>query len=592
MYILAQKTSCMVKKIGILLFFALLVNLGFSQKNRYPAFFSEINKLSDNELIYEKLISFKKEKKLNQTELFLYYSRLIQAAIQIQKYDVALENAKNALKMAETANNLSLQAEFGERLGVCYYYINQKEQAESCFMKALPAAKKSGSWEIESKICRNLGALYIEDKNLKTAENYLLQSLTILKKNKAHFHLSILPNRLLATLYTTTEDFDKAASTFKENIYLSKKVKDTNLICSSLIFYSDLCLKLGKKKESVSLAREAVELQRKTNNKNSLGYMLTQLAKSLAESNQEKEAILLYRQIIAINKDIFQENIEKGIAEVEVKFKTAEIKRQKELAESKALAEKSKNSLYLTLFIGILFFLTVIFFIFYLRQSNKRKKLEIDMQKKHLKEILEAQEEEKKRIARDLHDGICQKFAATKMKFSYISEALLDNSPDLKANYNSCIDLLDEATKELRSVAHEIMPPVLKEMGLVEAIKQLSYQTFYKHLAYSIEVFGTIERSSETQELNFYRVTQELFANVIKHADATQVFVQLMFSNNKITLMVEDNGKGFETSNKTGMGLGNIQVRADMMQAKFNIEPSPEGGTLATFTANINIENN
>jgi len=111
-------------------------------------------------------------------------------------------------------------------------------------------------------------------------------------------------------------------------------------------------------------------------------------------------------------------------------------------------------------------------FIFF-RQQLKRKNAEQELQKQHLEALIEAQEYEKLRIARDLHDGICQKFVATKMKLNTLKEEYTKLSLKGQENFDSALNLVDEATFETRGLAHEIMPPALLSEGLIEVVNQL-----------------------------------------------------------------------------------------------------------------------
>ena len=402
-------------------------------------------------------------------------------------------------------------------------------------------------------------------------------------KFKAKPEETITAGRLLATLYEETKRYDLAEPIYLKVLKTAERIKDTSLICFSHVYYARLLEKKGYLKLSLKHSAEAFKLAELLKDKNTLELCLVNLSRSYAKNKQFEKANELNRKAYLLNKSIFQDNLKKSVAETEVKYKTLEIQRQKELVESKISKEKSKNEFYIFIFLGIILFLIILFLIIYLKLQAKRKRIELAIQKHHLEAILEAQEEEKVRIARDLHDGICQKFAATKMRFSAISDELLDNVPALKIDYKSCITLLDEATNELRSIAHEIMPPALNELGLVEALRLLSYQTFNGNLDFTYEVFGEQERLAQNDEINLYRIAQELFLNVIKHAKASEVSIQLLFSKKQLSLFVEDNGLGFEKQHKTGMGLNNINIRCEMIKAKFNVEPGVKGGTFVSI---------
>lgn len=496
---------------------------------------------------------------------------------------MSLKYSFEALKFANAINNDSLRGVYNMQIGSSYYYINDKKKAIDYFEKSIVYSKKTNNWDFEAMTLNNIGAISIEKKDFEKAEKVLKKSISIFKEHKIQDSKGLLPQRLLATLYTDLKKYDEAEVLYKELISKSKQMKDTSMICFSLVYYATLLEKKGKLKRAIFYDEEALKIQRIQMNKNTLFVILTHLASNYEKDNQYQKAAEFYKEANEINRSIFKEDLKNSVAETEVKYKTAEIKQQKALAEAKTLAEQQKNGFYLFSFLALILILIIVFLIVYVKLQSKRKKIELALKKQQLVAILEAQEEEKVRIARDLHDGICQKFAATKMRFNAISDQLLDNIPEIKVNYKNCISLLDEATNELRSIAHDIMPPAFSELGLVEALRHLTHQTFFQNLEFSFEVFGEKQDFSQNEEINIYRIAQELFANVIKHARATEVSIQMIFSKKQFSLFVEDNGLGFVSNEKIGMGLGNIQLRADLITAKFNIEPGATKGTFASI---------
>lgn len=572
-------------RLVLLVFAVFITGMAFSQQNRYQAFFREIDSAVQDESALSKLQEFNKRKKLSKYEKIELYKRIIPLAVNLQKYDIALNFSFQGEKVAEILKDDSLKAAYINQIGGAYYYIGKRNEAISYFKKANAIARQHGFWKMEAKTLSNLGALAIEHQEYADAERYLKKSIEIFKKHNIHHKDGLLTYRLLATLYTDTGKFKKSKLIYDELIDISRQIQDTDMMCTSMTYYAQQLSKQGFLNEAINMAETSLQFQRKLHNKTNLVNDLAFLSSHYMRNGDYQKAAKINEEIINLNSQIFQDNLKNGIVEVEVKYKTEEIRRQKELAEAKALAEQRKKNQYLFVSIGIVFLLIIVFLLVYFKQQGKRKQFEIALQKMHLEDILKAQEAEKVRIARDLHDGICQKFAATKMKFSFISKDLLDNQPEMKTNYAACVNLLDEATNELRGIAHEIMPPSLHESGLDEALKQLCMQTFTQQINHTFEALGKVEEMSETFNINLYRIAQELFANLLKHAHATEVSVQLLYSSRQIILHVEDNGIGFSAEKKAGMGLRNMHLRAEMIQAKLNIEPGANGGTLVSVIA-------
>ncbi len=213
------------------------------------------------------------------------------------------------------------------------------------------------------------------------------------------------------------------------------------------------------------------------------------------------------------------------------------------------------------------------------RRQHKHDQIRIEEQQKGLTAVIQAQEEERKRIAKDLHDGIVQQLGGLKLG---LQKVFMDSETK---ESNRLVSILDDSAQELRELSHRMMPRSLSELGLVPALEDMLENSLGNtDIKYQFEHFGIKDRFEENIEIAIYRIAQELINNVIKHSMADKVNVQLFKSGNDILLIVEDNGKGINTlQQKYGIGLLNISSRLDTINGKVNFEPSPESGTLATI---------
>ena len=212
------------------------------------------------------------------------------------------------------------------------------------------------------------------------------------------------------------------------------------------------------------------------------------------------------------------------------------------------------------------------------RKQNQLARIRIETQQQGLAAVIKAQEDERKRIAKDLHDGIVQQLGGLKMGLQKIFSGKETDET------RKVVKVLDESTQELRELSHKMMPRSLGELGLIPALADMLENSLGNSLIqYQFEHFGIIKRFTENIEITIYRITQELINNVIKHSGANKVNVQLFKLKGYLILIVEDNGKGMNTTKqKNGIGLLNISSRLDTINGKVSFEPSPESGTLAT----------
>ena len=241
----------------------------------------------------------------------------------------------------------------------------------------------------------------------------------------------------------------------------------------------------------------------------------------------------------------------------------------------------------LTLFIGIA---TIIFLVFvaglyvFLLEYRKRKIIyEKEKQIIALTGILQGQEEERARMARDLHDGLGGMLSGIKLNLSSMKGNVIIQEQDAQL-FAKSISQLDNAIAEMRRVAHNMMPEALLKFGLNEAIQDycdgINESNTIKIKYTQIGLTQPLEKSVE---VILYRIMQELTTNAIKHAGAKNIFIQLSKNEGVLHLIVEDDGIGFDTTqlkNTNGSGLHNVQTRVDYLKGSMEIQSSPSGTSI------------
>lgn len=276
------------------------------------------------------------------------------------------------------------------------------------------------------------------------------------------------------------------------------------------------------------------------------------------------------------------------------KNKIAKLESEKEVAELKSKNEKKAN--LNKILIGSSIALLLLGFLGYRNFKNKQKlqnlkisELEKDKQLLAIDSMLKGQEEERGRIAKDLHDGLGGLLSGTKLSFTNIKENLI-LTPENTLKFEKSLDMLDTTISDLRKIAHNLMPEALVKFGLDDALRDFcnSIQSSSNCLV-DYQKLGENRKINTTAETFVYRIIQELVNNAVKHAQAKEILVQLSFTNNKIAITVEDNGKGYDTTivkNQKGDGLNNIDYRVQYLNGTIDTVTSPNKGT------SINIELN
>lgn len=213
--------------------------------------------------------------------------------------------------------------------------------------------------------------------------------------------------------------------------------------------------------------------------------------------------------------------------------------------------------------------------------------LKLNQQKELLLAILEAQENERKRIAEGLHNGLGQLLYAAKLNLDHVHS----DDPDDLPTRRKVDELLVEAIDQTRRISHELMPITLSDLGLEAAIRDICCKFNHHSLDFKCWTFNLNNPLEKYLQLAIYRIAQELANNIVKHAGATQASITLREEADFIIIQGEDNGKGFNPSQvkSAGLGLKTIHDRVQLLNGTMEIDSSPDQGTLITIYLPLTI---
>ena len=283
-----------------------------------------------------------------------------------------------------------------------------------------------------------------------------------------------------------------------------------------------------------------------------------------------------------LNDSLFSSNSAKEISELNVKFQTSE--KEKKIAEQNLLiANKNirlRNLLFTLIAAGLLISLLVA--LYFQRRKTFQQSL-ITLKKEQdislLKALMTGEEKERSRLARELHDGLGGILAAAQMQVSNVET---NGQEEELIKKQKATELVRQAATESRRIAHNLLPETLLRYGLDEALKEYSKSiTESKLIQLDYESVGMQENLDQSAGLSIYRIIQELVNNIIKHSGATEALVQLQREGEKLSITVEDNGKGFspQQNGKTGIGLSNIRSRVSYLNGSLDIRSEEQKGT-------------
>ncbi|KAA3650689.1 MAG: tetratricopeptide repeat protein [Bacteroidetes bacterium] len=513
------------------------------------------------------------------------------------EYNEALKDYLEAIDYEKKIGDKKGLAEGYNNVGVVHYYMGDMENTLVYLKKATEITEEIGDKQVLKKSYMNIGAIHLYNKEYKEAIEYYEKGLEISKELNDLSDITIAYHNL-GGVYDDFGDYEKAEDYYLKALAFHEKFENKRGIALEFVNLGELLKNQKRYPKAKVYYTDALNISKEH------GYMniISSAYAGLAETNklQGNFEIAYDNLVLHLNyKDsLLNEENAKSFAELRTKYETVEkekalaeekIKSEslaKEKAEAELIAANRKN--WMLLFAALI--IVAVLGSLVIMQKNKRKSQAekdaaiIAERDKGTQAVFNAQEEERKRISKDLHDGVGQQLSGLKMAFQKLGTEIQSLIPDKSVEVENLSKILSESADEVRSISHQMMPKALTELGLIEAIEDMLNKSLgISKIDYQFEHFSLHERLSEKIEISLYRVAQELINNIIKHAKASHVSVQLFKNAGKIILVIEDNGLGIKAGENNGHGLLNIKSRVNTLNGEINLEPSPNSGTLATI---------
>jgi two-component system NarL family sensor kinase len=470
----------------------------------------------------------------------------------LKQYDKAIELGRKAVHYSKESGSDYLIASALDNLGVALVKMKQLDEAEAAFKEAIVAARRIGDLNLESTILLNFADIAIEKSEFDKIKTYVDEALPLLEKMNSEEGKTIA-HRGMALYYLYKKDYVQA----KKSAELSLKIA------------AAVNLKYHQQKAYEMLSNVAY----------------AQHDMMLAEEYLRKGDI--------VGDSLLIEDIRKTAADLEKKYETekkeTQINQLNTERKVQELALRQKNTLNYILLgsVAAVLLLTLLAWRNYRqKQLLQRKRIdELETEKKLMatEAVLKGEEQERTRLAKDLHDGLGGMLSGIKHSFSTMKGNLIMTSENQQA-FERSMDMLDSSIKELRRVAHNMMPEALLKFGLDTALRDFCADINKSgaiHVEYQSLGLETA-KIDPTASITIYRIVQELLGNAMKHAAAKNAIVQVSKVDDQINITVEDDGKGFDPAilqQARGMGWSNIKSRVDFLKGKLDVQSQPGKGT-------------
>ncbi|PZU79819.1 MAG: hypothetical protein DI529_17175 [Chryseobacterium sp.] len=579
----------------------------------------------DSALVYGKKAINSAEELGDKTLLSQVYSDLGAVHFRNNDYKKSEENYLKSYKIRKEQGNKAGIAKLNNNLANIYQSTFRYKKAMQMYLEALQYFENIGDSKNKYITKANIGALFTNFKNYDQAEKYIKESISYFEKQEqttetnsrlCEYYLNIGKN------YQGKKDYEKAQTFFDKSLKICQQVGNNQGIAFSARNKANLILMKKQKADSLALANiktseqyrkilhskidiESNELElaqnyivsndlvkakkillkikpvfEKEKSQDNLLSVYNLLTEIYHKTNQSDSADFYFKRYIKTNDNLINTSIREESTELEQKYET---EKKQNLINQQQFEIKQKN-IWL-IFGGILFLTTLIsaFFIYknYKNKQDKKLQKEIFRQKEmETKALFEGEQNERIRIARDLHDSVGQMLSLVKMNLS---------SQEQTSENDNVQSLVDKTISEVRNISHNLIPEELN-FGIFPALENLTDKVnSSSKTKMELQIPDEIKaiKFQKQNELSIYRIVQEVVNNMIKHSDASSVNLSIKKLENSLVISIKDNGKGLDDdsiSNSSGIGWKNINARVHMMDGKIKIESEKLAGTQIEIT--------
>jgi two-component system, NarL family, sensor kinase len=501
-----------------------------------------------------------------------------------------------AMGIASTYNNL----------GIIYYDLNNLDKSLEYYYKSLDIRTDINDRFGIGAALTNIGNTYSKMDSMELAVDYLERSIAV-KKEIDDLYGQTISNSILGGIYIKKGDYQLAQKFLDSAVEISKTIDSKGQEINAYLVYDRLLKAKGFYRESIDLNEKALRMAEEIGSLKFKSTAYKNLSLSYESLGEISKAFYYFKKHIEVKEQLMSHDQINQVFQLELEYerekKASEIALLNRQAEISAL-QIEKQELLLsrrkTSMLTIVAVFLIIFLLFYHRytQQKNREKLNLNnalsqMQKHVARGAIEAEIKERQRIGEELHDSFGQILSLIKLNLTKLQKKgkiPLDKKDEM---LNQTVALANKAFKDLRTISHNMSPIMLKTKGLVLSVKDL-LDTIDETGEYRIN-FDIVNMEGNLDpftEFTLFRTIQELLNNIINHARATEISVQMIKDGNDITIMVEDNGKGFDPDSLNsfqGMGLQNTISRIKNLNGEIIIDSAPGRGTIITII--ISCEN-
>lgn len=559
--------------------------MGFLRSLRHSAYIYSLVSKYDSALFFNKQIYEMVKRTKDSFNIGVSLYNIGVAYRFMSDLDSAIEYTLLGSKMLEGKGYTNIEATIYDGLAMLYYSLIQYDKAIGHGNKSVELARKLGNPNVLATSLSNLGLIYIEIDSVEKANAVFTEARQLCEANNLKVLLVAVMNNL-SGIAIRQREYDLLKVNATKAIALATETGDPATFAMAKLSLAMYHLSQQEYDQANTLAREALDYTIQNNLPEERFASTTILSHVAYAQHDFDKGFELTLQESRYIKEVYTQTMLQKEAAMRVRYETEKKDTQIKLQ----VAELKQRKIINYLLIGGAAALLIVSLLSYRTYKQKQKlqqqrinELETEKKLAATEAVLKGEEQERTRLAKDLHDGLGGMLSGVKYSLKMMKGNLV-MTPDNAQAFERSMDMLDSSIKEIRRVAHNMMPEGLVKFGLDTALRDFcndidksgALKVNYQSLGMENAVID------QTVAITIYRIVQELINNSIKHAAATNAIVQVSKTDGMLSFTVEDDGKGFDTAilNRTeGIGWANIQNRVEFLKGSMDVSSEAGKGT-------------
>ncbi len=531
------------------------------------------------EFIYETIKIYEKNNLDKETAIL--YDYMASIYLQMGNYHEANNNSLKAQRIYDRINDNDRQAFVLNNMGVLYLKLENTDKAIESFNNAITIACETKNKQNLGIFYANKSSFYLKKNEFDSAQIYAdLAIKESLEKTVNNYLPKVYETK--GNVYLHQEDFKLARYFLAKSLNLARKNNAKKLKINALISLGKYFFKQQMLDSAIFYSTLAIEnIIILDSNYTQLKQVNDLYRKIYKESGNIEKTLFYTEELLNLNNKESEENKAHEIYNRQLKQAVEQKLAADDQIEIQNHLLKNKNVI---IFIILLCLLIVLLLYIYRKQKQHSEILLLTKRKN--KAAIESEVIERGRIGKELHDGLGQILTVIRLNLSLLSKNMVSANDKENEYLKNSIAGVDDVFAEMSSIIQNLSPTIITNKGLEKAIRKIVTEiNNTKKVSLQFEIFGFETRADSLIENVLYRSVQELINNSIKHSNASEINIQLVKGDEEITLMVEDNGIGFDykkhqTNNIDRHGLNNISTRVKNLNGHFYVDSQLERGSI------------